>query len=424
MIDTVLFDFDQTLVDSGALSGLRELGLWEDVAKGIPQLKLYPGVTDVIAYLRANRIRFGIVSQSPRDAYLVPACAQLGLKPDVIVGYHNVTRRKPHPEPYLCALAALAGKTYADTAAQTAAIKAAGTSYKFLRSLGTYPDRILVVGDASNDVIAAEPIYVSAVGALWGAHDRDELILAEPKYLCATAADLIPLLEDLKLRKFGVLRGAAWQKTAVDEYRARVTAWSRLDTSAAGRPYLQGGEEVYHLRRRHKGIWSVCHTNSLVSSFKSEETAGAGFSFKKQAAEKFASELAGFMAHGARYMFVPSSKKRNDPEFDVRNDLVCAKLAELRPDLQYIEPISLIASVAKASATDDPELRNPDEIVKNYMWDGNGWVDSGTLYIIDDVLTKGGHMKAAGQFVREHGGAGTNLIGLAWALHTGPDVAS
>jgi phosphoglycolate phosphatase-like HAD superfamily hydrolase len=417
MIDTVLFDFDQTLVDSGALSALRELGLWTDVSKGLPSLKLYPGIPEALAHLRANKIRFGIVSQSPRDAYLVPACSHLKLKPDVIVGYHEVTRRKPSPEPYLSAIAQLHGKTYADPAKQTAAMKAAGSGYKFLRSLGTRPDRVLVVGDASNDITAAKQIYVTSVGALWGAHDRDELILAEPTYLCDVAAELIPLVDDLKYRSFGVDRGDVWRIKAATEYQTRTKGWTKLDTSAAGRPFLREGEEVYHLRRRHKGTWSVCHTNGLVSAFKSQETSPVAQSFKKQSAEKFADELAKFLAQGARYMFVPTSKMRGDAAFDARNDLVRARLAAIRPDLHYVEPISLITSVPKASTSDDVELRNPAEIVKNYAWNAADWVDGGVLYVIDDVLTKGGHMKAAKTFVLEKGGPKTKLIGLAWALH-------
>lgn len=417
MIDIVLFDFDQTLVNSRHLSWLRDHGSWDAVSGQIGTLQLYPGVREAWDYLLAEQIKIGIVSNSPRDTYLIPACAHLGLVPDVIIGFHDVTRRKPNPEPYLAAIAVLGGRNYLDPAAQTAAMKAAGPYYRFLRGLGVYPDHILVIGDTSNDIIAADPLYVSTVAALWGADDRDELLLAQPSYACETAAELQPLIEDLKHRTRFDKRGEAYAARARNEYASRLQGWTQLDTTATGRPFLRQGEEVYFLRRHRPGGWSACHTNGLISGFKKEDRTPAALAFKQRAADQFATELASFMVQGARFLFVPQSKKRDHAEFDPRNDMVVAKLRQLRPDLNHVEPISLLESRQKASGSEDPALRDPDNIIANYSWNGEGWQDSGTLYVIDDVLTKGGHMKATGKFVLENGGPVARVIGLSWTLH-------
>ena len=65
-----------------------------------------------------------------------------------------------------------------------------------LRRLGRPdPDRVLMVGDRSHDVLGAAAHGLSCVGALWGYGSRAELATAGAVELCQTPAELLDLVE-------------------------------------------------------------------------------------------------------------------------------------------------------------------------------------------------------------------------------------
>lgn len=110
---SVVFDLDQTLVNSRALSPFRRRREWQTVYSMIPQCSLYSGIQEVFEFLRANEIRTCIVSTAPRP-YLERIVRYFDIPCDGIVGFHDAKPIKPHPAPMLKALELL-GETATNT---------------------------------------------------------------------------------------------------------------------------------------------------------------------------------------------------------------------------------------------------------------------------------------------------------------------
>jgi len=199
----VLFDFDGTIVDSGAIiiasfrhaarTVLRReipdawiaarvggAGLYEQMAEIAPdrveelvatyrehneplhdQLECCVGMLDVLERLHAEGRRLGIVT-AKRHATVELAFARLPLRDyfEIVVGSDDTERHKPHPDPILFAL----------------------------EKLGARPEEAAYVGDSPFDVGAARAAGVHAIGVTWGGiHDMDDAdeIVSTPEELLA-----------------------------------------------------------------------------------------------------------------------------------------------------------------------------------------------------------------------------------------------
>jgi pyrophosphatase PpaX len=199
----VLFDFDGTVVDSGAiiLASFRHAtrtvlgeeipdvrllaltggaGLHEQMAAIAPdrvedlvrsyrehneplhaELECCPGMPAVLERLRGEGRRLGIVTAKRRETIEL-AFARLPLRDlfDVVVTSDDTERHKPDPEPILFAL----------------------------ERLGAFPDEAAYVGDSPFDVAAARAAGVRAVAVTWGGmHDVDDAdeIVSTPEELLA-----------------------------------------------------------------------------------------------------------------------------------------------------------------------------------------------------------------------------------------------
>lgn len=102
-----------------------------------------------------------IVTKSP-DMVARAFVRQNGWPIDIIVGYHQVRRRKPDPEGLLLAL----------------------------EQAGAGPAGSFHVGDRSEDTEASRAAGMLALGAAWGINDDAELRSSNPDEVFATVADL------------------------------------------------------------------------------------------------------------------------------------------------------------------------------------------------------------------------------------------
>jgi pyrophosphatase PpaX len=205
----VLFDFDGTVVDSGAMILAsfrhatktvldRELSDAELLsAVGTPlhdQMRLIDaeradelvavyrahneplhdalqpcdGMLDVLAQLKAEGRRLGIVT-AKRGATVDLAFAVLPLRDyfDVVVAADDVERHKPAPDPLLFAL----------------------------ERLGAESDEAVYVGDSPFDVAAARAARVHSVAVTWGGIYTEEALRAEgPDTVVSTPEELLHVL--------------------------------------------------------------------------------------------------------------------------------------------------------------------------------------------------------------------------------------
>jgi phosphoglycolate phosphatase-like HAD superfamily hydrolase len=122
-----VIDLDQTLVDSRVAKPLRSTRQWGDVYDLIPRFKVLPGAATLLSSTMGLKV--AVVTNSP-SAYAERVLGHFKLRADAIVGFHDTTLKKPHPDPVRLALKRLgieaadvwaAGDHSDDIAAATAA---------------------------------------------------------------------------------------------------------------------------------------------------------------------------------------------------------------------------------------------------------------------------------------------------------------
>ena len=135
----ILFDLDETLVLSAALESLRRARNWTKVYEGLGMTSLPPGTVNALDTLGKSNYVLGVVTKSPRP-YAERLIRHHALGIPVLVAYHDVRMRKPHPE---------------------ALIRACEV-------IGISTDRCIYVGDHADDISAARAAGCKPLGVNWG----------------------------------------------------------------------------------------------------------------------------------------------------------------------------------------------------------------------------------------------------------------
>ncbi|MES0053487.1 HAD-IA family hydrolase [Mesorhizobium sp. M0078] len=168
----IIFDFDQTLVDTSTVEHLRAARDWKAVMAQAPKLAVYGGITELLIELHVAGHTLAIVTKSPD---MVPkAFIKAHAWPiDIVVGYHHVKNRKPHPEGLLLAMSKAGGK----------------------------PHNTYHVGDQPQDTEASRGANVAALGSAWGCLDVAGLEASKPDAIFSSVGELRDYLKkklDLK----------------------------------------------------------------------------------------------------------------------------------------------------------------------------------------------------------------------------------
>lgn len=95
---SVIFDLDQTLIDSSCALELRRQRRWSEVYNLIPEFKVYDGLNNLIKKLLKNKIPVCIVTSSP-SSYCNRVIKYFGWEGILTVCYHDTKNHKPHPDP-------------------------------------------------------------------------------------------------------------------------------------------------------------------------------------------------------------------------------------------------------------------------------------------------------------------------------------
>ena len=157
----IIFDFDQTLVDTRSLEHLRRQRKWREVSQGTRTLEPYAGITDLLEGLSARDQEIAIVTNSPImvpqgfvDRYSWPVSC--------VIGYHDVSRHKPHPDGLLLAL----------------------------ERCGATPTDSYHVGDRAQDTDTARAAGIAAIGVGWGSQELELLHQSQPDQIFMSVPDL------------------------------------------------------------------------------------------------------------------------------------------------------------------------------------------------------------------------------------------
>jgi HAD superfamily hydrolase (TIGR01549 family) len=157
----IIFDFDQTLVDTSPVEHLRKAGKWREVMAQASSLPVYDCVHELLNEIHAVGEPLAIVTKSP-DMVPKAFIKQHSWPIKIVIGYHQVRARKPDPEGLLLAM----------------------------QKAGARPEETYHVGDRPEDTEASRGAGVFALGSAWGLTSTYELKASAPDQIFRSVADL------------------------------------------------------------------------------------------------------------------------------------------------------------------------------------------------------------------------------------------
>lgn len=129
---------------------------------------VFPGVSEGLGALSGRGLALAVATSklhASADALL--RAAGLRDRFDLVVGTDQVTRAKPHPE----------------------------MLELIVRTLGVPPERAVVVGDTTHDLLMARAAGMRSVAVTYGVHGLDELMSAEPTWVADTFDDAVQRIQ-------------------------------------------------------------------------------------------------------------------------------------------------------------------------------------------------------------------------------------
>ncbi|WP_084781218.1 HAD family hydrolase [Paenibacillus sp. D9] len=163
----IIFDLDQTLIESHTAEALRRARNWTVVYGMVPQLSPFEGIHELLTELDNSSVPYGIVTSSP-SSYCSRVINHWKWNVRCTVCYHDTTRKKPHPDPINLAVS----------------------------KLGVPREAVISIGDDPNDILASRSAGVASAGVLWGARNRHALIDSKPDFLFETTAEMAAFLRE------------------------------------------------------------------------------------------------------------------------------------------------------------------------------------------------------------------------------------
>lgn len=94
----ILFDLDQTLIDSSQLEPMRKNCNWDYVMSNLHLVKPIKGVDQYLKNIKIIGLKSGLVSSSPKN-YVLAVCKKFNWDFDVVVAYQDTKNHKPNPYP-------------------------------------------------------------------------------------------------------------------------------------------------------------------------------------------------------------------------------------------------------------------------------------------------------------------------------------
>lgn len=137
-MEGVIFDLDDTLVDTSILRPLRDRRQWPQALAGVSGTRIFAGIDAMLSSLTSRGIRVGIVTTSP-GRYAKRVLEHHDIPYTTLVAYHDCPKPKPAPDPCLLAL----------------------------QRLGVRPEKAIGVGDARKDAASYRAAGIRAFAAGW-----------------------------------------------------------------------------------------------------------------------------------------------------------------------------------------------------------------------------------------------------------------
>lgn len=161
----IIFDLDQTLVDTTLAEPYRSKRDWNGAFSVLPQCMVYEGLEQVFGIIRKYNIKTCIVSTSPKP-YVQKAVELFNIPVDYIVAYHDAKPIKPHPAPML----------------------------KALELLQCQPKDAISFGDRVIDIPASNAAGIESIACFWGTKEKNELLHSEYVHAIVKPYEMLTLI--------------------------------------------------------------------------------------------------------------------------------------------------------------------------------------------------------------------------------------
>ena len=137
----------------------------------LKMVKVFPGIPQCLDQLQQLGLRLAIVtSKNNLSTDMTMAAVNLGDDTfEHIIAKEDTTQHKPHPEPLL---------TVCD-------------------KMAVHPNTVAYVGDSVFDIECAHNAGAKALAALWGAHDPERVLAAQPHQSAAAVTNLVDAIKTL-----------------------------------------------------------------------------------------------------------------------------------------------------------------------------------------------------------------------------------
>lgn len=140
-IQAVIFDFDLTLVDATCYRQYRDYARankdWSIYDEHVGETKVYPGIKELISYLRTNDIKVIVVSDN-KQSVIEKTLSYHGIEYDAVRGAQGWMNPKWKRMTTL------------------------------LAKFGINPNNAISVGDMPSDAVQSEKAHIKFVGCSWG----------------------------------------------------------------------------------------------------------------------------------------------------------------------------------------------------------------------------------------------------------------
>ena len=165
----VIFDLDQTIIDTSCAELDRKNRNWQIVYSKIPHFRIYDQVKEVINWILEQNFQICIVTKSPSN-YCEKILKDWDININLKVCYHDVVNQKPSSEPI----------------------------EKALNLMNLSANEVISLGDQKNDIIASNSANVLSVACLWGALNLDELKKSNPNFIINEPVEIIDIIKKLR----------------------------------------------------------------------------------------------------------------------------------------------------------------------------------------------------------------------------------
>lgn len=161
----IIFDLDQTLLDTSSVAHLRDAKNWSAIYPLIKGFSAFETVDDTIAYLNNIGVKVIIVTTSPRP-YCVEIIEHCGWTTAGQICFHDVKRRKPDPESFS----------------------------KAILDHGLDITKTITVGDRDIDIMASNALDLPSIACTWASPDKAALLAAKPTFIAHGPGEMSSLI--------------------------------------------------------------------------------------------------------------------------------------------------------------------------------------------------------------------------------------